>query len=103
MVKLAATHTLADGVAVNQPSELSMQYVKKYVDDILLVSDEDIKDAITLLHSKSKLVVEGAGAASTAALIKYQNIIKGKRIALIVTGGNISQQILSDILQSKSN
>lgn len=101
LITLPATHTIADGVAVNQPSLLRMEYVKKYVDDILLVSDDDIKDALSLLHDESKLVVEGAGAASTAALIKYQQLIPGKKIALIITGGNINQQMLIDIIQEK--
>lgn len=100
-ITLKMVDTLADGVAVKQPSELSFSYVQKFVDGILLVSDNDIKNAITVLHNNSKLIVEGAGAVSTAALIRYQNKIKGKKVALIITGGNIDTDFLIRLLQEK--
>ncbi|MDE2026525.1 MAG: pyridoxal-phosphate dependent enzyme, partial [Patescibacteria group bacterium] len=64
-VTIENAHTIADGVAVRRPSDLSYSYVKEYMDDMFLVSDQDIKKAVTLLHSKAKLVTEGAGAAAT--------------------------------------
>lgn len=100
-VTLRKINTFADGIAVKQPGSLSFEYIQKFADGVLLVSDADIKKALALLHTHSKLVVEGAGAASVAALIKYSQKIKTKKVALIVTGGNIDTDALLHILQER--
>lgn len=98
-ITLKNVNTLADGVAVKRPSELSFSYVQKFAHQVLLVSDKDIKNAITVLHTKSKIVAEGAGAVATAALIRHRDKFKGKKVAVIVTGGNIDPTVLVKILE----
>lgn len=97
-VTLKSVQTIADGVAVKQPSNLSYSYVKKYSDGIFLVSDTDIKKTIVSLLYNSKQVVEGAGAVATAALINNFNHMKAKKIAIIVSGGNIDIKLLKKLI-----
>ncbi|MDQ7043129.1 MAG: pyridoxal-phosphate dependent enzyme, partial [Sulfurimonas sp.] len=92
--------TIADGIAVRDTSEITLAYALKNVDKIISVDDEEIASAILFLLEKQKLVVEGAGAVGVAALLhkKLPNI-KNKKIAVVLSGGNMDVTLLSVIIE----
>jgi threonine dehydratase len=91
--------TLADGIAVKQPGKLTLELVRRFVDGILLVDEGDIEAAILLLLEIEKTVAEGAGATGLAALIKHRSHFAGKRVGLVLCGGNIDPLTLADVIQ----
>jgi len=96
---VCGTATIAEGIAVKRPGRLTVPIVREFVDDILLVDEDDIERAVQLLLSLEKTVVEGAGAAGLAALLKYGEQFAGRKVGLILSGGNIDLLILSSIIQ----
>ena len=94
-----ALPTLADGIAVGCVGERPFEIITKYVDDILLVSEDPIAMAILLFLERTKFVVEGAGAVSLAALLKYAERFRGKRVVLIASGGNIDLNLIDRMIQ----
>ena len=92
---LESVSTIADGIAVKQPGEHTFQLVQKYVDDIALVTEDEISSAILALMEKQKMIAEGAGAVSVAAAMFRKFPIEGKRVVSLVSGGNIDVTILS--------
>jgi threonine dehydratase len=90
--------TLAEGIAVTAPGSFTQQIIEKLVDDILLVSEADLERAVSLLITIEKTVVEGAGAAGLAALIGANRLHKGKKIGLVLCGGNIDTRLLASVL-----
>ena len=90
--------TLAEGIAVTAPGSLTQRIIETLVDDILLVSEVDIERAVSLLITIEKTVVEGAGAAGLAALIGANRLYKGKKIGLVLCGGNIDTRLLASVL-----
>lgn len=90
--------TLAEGIAVKTIGEKTLEICRDVVDDILLVSEDEIEKAIGLLLTIEKTVAEGAGACPLAALIRYPEMFKNKKVGLIVTGGNIDTRLLASIL-----
>jgi threonine dehydratase len=94
-----ATATIAEGIAVKSPGELTLPIVRRLVNDIVLVSEGDLEHAILLLLEIEKTVVEGAGAAGLAALIRHRARFAGRRVGLILTGGNIDPMMLADIIE----
>ncbi|MCI5575078.1 MAG: threonine ammonia-lyase [Eubacteriales bacterium] len=95
---LPTVHTIADGIAVKQPGENTFRLVSEYVDDIALVSDDEVASAILALIEKHKMIAEGAGAAAVAAVMFDKFNLKGKRVVSIVSGGNIDVTILSRVI-----
>jgi threonine dehydratase len=95
----SATATLAEGIAVKSPGEITRRIVQQLVDDVLLVSEGDIEHAIVLLLEIEKTVVEGAGAAGLAALIRHKDRFRGKKVGIILCGGNIDMMVLADIIE----
>lgn len=95
---LDAVSTVADGIAVKQPGENTFELVQKYVDDIAIVSDDEVSSAILALVEKQKMVAEGAGAVSVAAAMFNKFPINGKKVVSIVSGGNIDVTILSRVI-----
>jgi len=93
------TSTLAEGIAVKRPGRLTLELVRRYVDGVVLVDEGDIEAAILLLLEVEKTVVEGAGGAGLAALIKYAARFAGKRVGLVLCGGNIDPLTLADVIQ----
>jgi len=99
-VTVPAARTIAEGIAVRRAGDKSYELVKKYVDDIVLVDEEEIAEAILALLEKEKTVAEGAGAAPLAALLhKRIPAILGKKTAVIVGGGNIDVNVISRIIE----
>ncbi|AYD63380.1 threonine ammonia-lyase [Achromobacter sp. LC458] len=96
-------YTIAEGIAVKSPGALTQPIVAKLVDHIELVSESDIEHAIVVLLEIEKTVVEGAGAAGLAALLRAQEAgsdrYKGKRIGLVLTGGNIDPLMLGELIE----
>jgi len=97
--RACASATIAEGIAVKSPGALTRPIVERLVDDIVLVSEGDLEHAILLLLEIEKTVVEGAGAAGLAALIRYRERFAGKRVGLILSGGNIDPMMLADIIE----
>jgi threonine dehydratase len=93
-----AQGTIADGIAVKQPGELTMSILEDLLDEIVHVEDEEIAEAITLLLERAKLVVEGAGAASLATLLSGKAGGRGSACALL-SGGNIDPTLLISVMQ----
>ncbi len=91
--------TLADGIAVCRPGRLAYDIVRRYVDDIVTVDDEEIARAINMLLERSKLVVEGAGAAGLAALMQGRLSLPGHHVAVILSGGNIDINTVSILIE----
>lgn len=90
--------TLAEGIAVKAPGEITTRLVRSHVDDIVLVTEEQIEHAVSLLINIEKTVVEGAGAASLAALIAHRALFKGATVGLVLCGGNIDTRLLASVL-----
>jgi len=90
--------TLAEGIAVKEPGELTSRILKKLLDDIVLVPERDIEKAVAMLVGIEKTVVEGAGAAGLAALLSDPGRYRGKRVATILCGGNIDTHLLANVL-----
>lgn len=95
---LASVSTIADGIAVKQPGENTFQYTSQYVDDIALVSDDEISSAILALIEKQKMIAEGAGAVSVAAAMFEKFPLSGKKVVSVVSGGNIDVTSLSRVI-----
>ena len=87
--------TLAEGIAVKAPGQITAQIVRELVDDIMLVSENQIEQAVCLLITIEKTVVEGAGAAGLAAIMADPPRFAGREVGLILCGGNIDTRLLS--------
>ncbi len=98
-VVLPVASTLADGIAVRRAGDHTLPIVQKYVDEIVTVEEEEIASAILLLLEREKTLAEGAGAVAVAALAHGKISGKNKKVAAIVSGGNIDVQILSRIIE----
>ncbi|MBI5180763.1 MAG: threonine ammonia-lyase [Nitrospirae bacterium] len=90
--------TIADGIAVGKIGEMTFEIISKYVDDIIKVTEESIAIAILHFLERKKLVVEGAGAITLAALIEQKERFEGKKIVLVVSGGNIDFTLVDRII-----
>lgn len=95
---LPSVSTIADGIAVKKPGENTYALVKEYVDEIALVSDDEVASAILTLIEKQKMIAEGAGAAAVAAVMFDKFDLKGKRVVAVVSGGNIDVTSLSRVI-----
>ncbi|AOF85411.1 threonine ammonia-lyase [Hydrogenophaga sp. RAC07] len=93
------TSTIAEGIAVGTPGVITEAIVRRKVDDLLLVDEGDIEQAIVMLLEIEKTLVEGAGAAGLAALIKHPQRFAGKRVGLVLCGGNIDPMLLASIIE----
>ncbi len=90
--------TLAEGIAVKAPGAITAPIVRALVDDILLVSEERIENAVSLLIAIEKTVAEGAGAAGLAAVCAHRDRFKGRNVGLVLCGGNIDTRLLASVL-----
>src|SRR4051812_39088607 len=90
--------TLAEGIAVKQPGELTSRILSDYANDVVLVSERDLERAVAMLVGIEKTVVEGAGAAGLAAMLAEPDRYKGKKVATLLCGGNIDTHLLANVL-----
>lgn len=95
---LQSVSTIADGIAVKQPGVNTYELVKEYVDEIALVTDDEVASAILALIEKQKMIAEGAGAVAVAAVMFNKFDLKGKRVVALVSGGNIDVTSLSRVI-----
>jgi threonine dehydratase len=96
---LSSVRTMADGLAAPFASPLTLAMAQRYVDDVVLVSEEEIAQALILVLERAKLMVEPAGAAGLAALLAGRcGVPAGARVAVLLTGGNIDRTRLKDVL-----
>jgi threonine dehydratase len=91
--------TIAEGIAVGTPGRIPQQIIETHVDDIVLVDEGDIEQAIVMLLEIEKTLVEGAGAAGLAALLKYPERFRGRKVGLVLGGGNIDPLLLAAIIE----
>ena len=94
----AGGDTIAEGIAVRDVSELTLELCRRHLDEVLLVEEETIERAIVALIEIEKTVAEGAGAAGLAALLAHGPLFAGKRVAIPICGGNIDSRVLSAVL-----
>ena len=97
-ITLDQAETFADGIAVKHPGDITYQLVEQYVDEIVTVSEDEIAAAILALIEKQKVIAEGAGAVSVAAVLFHKLPVEGKKVVCIVSGGNIDVSILSRVI-----
>lgn len=97
-ITLDQAETFADGIAVKHPGDITYQLVEQYVDEIVTVSEDEIAAAILSLIEKQKVIAEGAGAVSVAAVLFHKLPVEGKKVVCIVSGGNIDVNILSRVI-----
>ncbi|MGJ7494680.1 threonine ammonia-lyase [Variovorax sp. RT4R15] len=93
------TSTIAEGIAVGTPGKLTQEIIKRLVDDLLLVDEGDIEQGVLMLLEIEKTLVEGAGAAGLAALLRHPERFRGKKIGLVLSGGNIDPLLLAAIIE----
>ena len=91
--------TIAEGIAVGTPGLIPQAIIRRLVDDLVLVDEGDIEQAMVMLLEIEKTLVEGAGAAGLAALLKYPERFKGKKVGLVLCGGNIDPLLLAAIIE----
>jgi len=95
-----SVRTIADGIAVRDASPVTLQYILKYVDNLELVSEDEIAEAILFLLEKQKLLVEGAGSVGVASLMQHRlDLPKGSKVGVVLSGGNIDVTMLSLIIE----
>ncbi len=97
--RLESVSTLADGIAVKEPGKNTFEICRKYVDEIVTVSEDEISGAILALIEQQKLIAEGAGAVSVAAVMFNKIPAKGKKVVCVVSGGNIDVTILNRVIR----
>lgn len=90
--------TLAEGIAVKEPGEFTSKVLAGLLDDFLLVGEREMEAALALLLQIEKTVVEGAGAAGLAAVLRNPEMFKGKKVGIVLTGGNIDTRLLANVL-----
>ena len=101
LVTMEIQDTIADGLAgLIESGSVSFDLVKKYVDDIMLVSEEETRKAVVHFLEKQHQVIEGAAAVIPAAFLKYRNLFKGKKAVGVLTGRNISFELLKELIES---
>ncbi len=98
LTPLSSVSTIADGIAVKSPGDITFSIIKKYVDEVITVTDDEIVDAFLALIEKQKLVAEASGAVSLAALSKLN--IENKNVVCIISGGNIDMLTITSLINS---
>jgi threonine dehydratase len=97
-IEAPVTTVIADGMACRVPDDDALAIIRENVDHIVRVSDAEIRSAMRMYFSATHNTVEGAGAASLAAAVKEKELLKGSRIAVIVTGGNVDREVFAQVL-----
>ena len=97
-VKLEKTSSLADGIAIKRVGQINFDIVQKYVDEVVTVEENEIANAVLLFLEMEKIVAEGAGAVPLAALLNRKVPLEGRKVLLIISGGNIDVNILGKII-----
>jgi len=99
VVETSSAQTIADGIAIKKVGTITFEIVKKYVDDMLSVDDNEIEEALLVLTERKRIVVEGAGAVGLAGLFRLREEFHGKNALILISGGNIDINILAKIIE----
>ena len=91
--------TVADGIAVGTPGKTTLPLVSRYVDDMVVVQEDEITQAMTLLLERGKLLVEGAGAVGLAAVLGRRIDVSGRRVAVVLSGGNVDTHLIARVME----
>jgi len=94
----SAGDTIAEGIAVKKPGTLTARIIRRMVDDILLVDEAQIEHAVAMFLQLDKTVAEGAGAAGLAAMLAHRERFRGRKVGLVLTGGNIDPRLLATVI-----
>ncbi|MGL4240709.1 MAG: threonine ammonia-lyase [Beijerinckiaceae bacterium] len=94
-----ASASIAEGIAVKEPGGLTREICARLVDEIVVVRESSIEDAVAMLLEIEKSVIEGAGAAGVAAILEHPQLFAGRRVGAVLCGGNIDLSVLSSVLQ----
>ena len=97
-VQTDSVATIADGIAVKAPGDITVPLIQKYADDVVTVNDLEISEAVLLLMERCKQIVEPSGAAPVAAVLKGKVDVKGKNVVCLLSGGNIDVNILNRVI-----
>jgi threonine dehydratase len=97
--KSSAASSIAEGIAVKEPGRITREICHRLVDEIIVVRESSIEDAVALLLEIEKSVVEGAGAAGVAAIMERPELFAGRKVGTVLCGGNIDLSVLSSVLQ----
>ncbi|MFC1557513.1 threonine/serine dehydratase, partial [candidate division KSB1 bacterium] len=98
MTEHPSADTFADGLATRIPFEYTFNIMRKVIDDMVLVSEDELEQAIVRLYDSTHNIAEGAGAASTAAAYKMADHLRGKKVVLLLSGGNLTREKFTEIL-----
>lgn len=98
LIRIAKGTTIADGIAIKSPSDFTFSIIRSRLDDVVIVEEEEIAQAMLLLLERCKSVAEGAGAVALAALLYRDVVKKGEKVVLIISGGNVDITILSKLI-----
>lgn len=98
VVTVGGAKSLADGISVKTPGDITFKYIKEYVDEVITVSEDEISYAMFSLMERSKLISEGSGAVPLAALLANKIKVDGKKIALLISGGNVDMAMILKII-----
>lgn len=98
IITVPGVKSLADGISVKTPGGVAFEYIKKYVDEVVTVSEDEISYASFILMERSKLIAEGAGVALLAALLANKIKVNGQKVAVLISGGNIDIAMVTKII-----
>ena len=98
IIPLTTVNTIADGMRTNSVGEMNFEIIKKYVDDVITVKDEDLFPMMKFFFERMKIVVEPTGAVAPAAAVKSSPGISGKKLCAVISGGNVDPKVLKEIL-----
>ena len=91
--------TVADGISVGSPGRITLPLVSRYVDDMVVVGEQEITEAMMLLLERCKLLVEGAGAVGLAAVLSGKVEVSGRKVAIVLSGGNVDTHLIARVLE----
>jgi threonine ammonia-lyase medium form len=103
IVSIQPTNTIADGMRTLAPGPKTFEIIKEKVDDVILVSDREVIDAMALIYSRMKIIVEPTAAVPLAAVLKNELRLRMKKIGVVLSGGNVDMDVFFDWLKQKSN
>jgi len=92
------TTRIADGMACRTPDESALAIARRGVERVVQVTDDEVKAAMRALFSDTHNVAEGAGAASLAALMQEKESVRGQKVAIVLTGGNVDSEVFADVI-----
>jgi threonine dehydratase len=102
-IEVEKVETIADGLMAKKPGDLTFAHTQKYVDEMILVSEEQIARTVAILAERAKLVVEPSGAAALASLLFHRAVLTGKKVVTMVSGGNANMELFSSLVSKYTN